>query len=129
VAVSELSVLVIEDNPDAREMLAELLQLEGHETRVACDGRSGIVALQGFRPDVILCDVGLPDISGYEVMQQIRQLAGGSSIFSVALTGYAQPEDVQRATDAGFDAHLPKPPSIERLREVLVKVVRSRDTR
>ncbi len=119
--VGSLEILIVEDNRDAGETLAELLALDGHRTRLAEDGRSGLAAVEEALPDVLICDIGLPDVSGYDVVRKIRRLAGAHAVFAVALTGYAQPDDVDRATAAGFDAHLAKPPSIERLGALLAE--------
>ena len=108
-------VLVIEDNVDAGFTLAEVLSLEGHEVRVARDGASGITLARALEPDVVLCDIGLPDVDGYEVARTLRRDDGLRSTRLVALTGYAQPEDQRRARDAGFDAHLGKPPDLPTL--------------
>ncbi len=114
-------VLVIEDNRDAAETLADVLTLLGHRVRVAADGRGGLALAREQRPDVILCDIGLPDVDGYEVARAVRRDAALDGTRLVALTGYAQPEDRQRALDAGFDAHLPKPPAPEALERVLAE--------
>ena len=114
-----LDVVVIEDNPDAGRTLADVLQLQGHRVRVALDGRAGLALVHERRPDLVLCDIGLPDMSGYEVARTLRAETAAAGIFLVALTGYAQPEDRVRAAEAGFDAHLAKPPSPERLAELL----------
>ena len=108
-------VLVIEDNVDAGFTLAEVLALEGHEVRVARDGASGIALARELGPDVVLCDIGLPDLDGYEVARTLRRDDALKGARLVALTGYAQPDDQRRARDAGFDAHLGKPPDLERL--------------
>jgi len=108
-------VLVIEDNVDAGFTLAEVLELEGHEVRVARDGASGIALARELGPDVVLCDIGLPDLDGYEVARTLRRDEGLRGARLVALTGYAQPEDQRRARDAGFDAHLGKPPDLPAL--------------
>jgi PAS domain S-box-containing protein len=118
-----LAILVIEDNPDAAETLEQLLQMAGHRTRIARDGRSAIEAFREFAPDVVISDVGLPDISGYELIRRIRRLERGRPSFAVALTGYAQGDDVERARAAGFDAHLAKPAPLERLEELLAQAV------
>jgi PAS domain S-box-containing protein len=122
--VRSLEVLIVEDNRDAGETLAELLALDGHHTRLADDGRSGLAAAEEALPDVLICDVGLPDVSGYDLVRKIRQLAGADAVFAVALTGYAQPEDIDRAGAAGFDAHLAKPPSLERLEALLAEAAK-----
>jgi CheY-like chemotaxis protein len=103
-------VLVIEDNTDAAEALADVLTLLGHRVRVARDGRSGLALARERKPDVILCDLGLPALEGYEVARTIRADASLRGTRLVALTGYGRAEDRQRALEAGFDAHLTKPP-------------------
>jgi PAS domain S-box-containing protein len=113
------AILVIEDNLDAGETLAEILELEGHRVRVARDGRSGLDLARELHPDVVLCDIGLPDIDGYEVARTLRRDDALRATRLIALSGYAQPEDRQRARDAGFDAHIAKPPDVDKLMSVL----------
>jgi two-component system CheB/CheR fusion protein len=112
-------VLVVEDNLDAAETLRELLVAWGHEAEVAHDGPEGVDKARAFLPDVVLCDVGLPGMNGYEVGRAIRADPALASTFLVALTGYASADDQRRAAEAGFDRHLAKPPSIEQLQGVL----------
>ena len=112
-------VLVIEDNPDAGQILADLLRVRGHEVRLASDGRSGLRLAERFEPEVVVCDLGLPDMSGYEVAEALRGRAGAGPRLLIALSGYAQPEDRARARTAGFDAHLPKPAPLEQLYALL----------
>jgi signal transduction histidine kinase len=112
-------VLVVEDNPDAAVTLADVLELEGHRVRIAADGRTGIALARELSPDVVLCDIGLPDLSGYEVAAALREDALLRDVTLVAVSGYAQPDDRARAMAAGFDAHLPKPPPLELLQELL----------
>jgi GAF domain-containing protein/anti-sigma regulatory factor (Ser/Thr protein kinase) len=102
-------ILVIEDNDDAREMLREMLELNGHEVRDAPNGAIGVGQALALRPDVAVVDIGLPGMDGYEVARRIRAAAEGRGIRLVALTGYGQAEDRRRAEQAGFDAHLVKP--------------------
>ena len=97
-----------------RDTLAEILAVQGHEVHVAHDGRAGLAPPRAA-PDVILCDIGLPDMDGYDVARALRADEASRSTRLVALSGYAQPEDRQRARDAGFDAHVAKPPRIEEL--------------
>ncbi len=113
------TILVVEDNADGAQTLADILELHGHRVRVARDGRSGIDLARELRPDVVLCDIGLPDVDGYDVARALRREPGLAGVRLVALSGYAQPEDRQRARDAGFDAHLAKPPDVDRLVKVL----------
>jgi CheY-like chemotaxis protein len=112
-------VLIVDDNRDAAESLADLLELHGHATRVAGDGRSAIDAARELEPDVLVCDVGLPDMSGYDVIREIRAGATGARTLAIALTGYTRPEDRRRALAAGFDAHLPKPLPMDELTALL----------
>jgi signal transduction histidine kinase len=112
-------VLIIEDNADAGETLAQILELAGHRTYIARDGRSGIALALEVTPDVVLCDIGLPDVDGSAVARALRANGDLPGTRLVALSGYAQPEDKRRATDAGFDAHLSKPPPLDALSEIL----------
>src|SRR5881296_3932042 len=111
-------VLVIEDNPDAREMLRTTLEVDGHRVEVAEDGPQGVALARSSRPDVVLVDIGLPGLNGYEVARQMRALLG-RHVRLIAVTGYGQPEDRRRTKEAGFDAHLTKPVSCEQIAEVL----------
>jgi CheY-like chemotaxis protein len=111
-------VLIVEDNDDAREALRELLELAGHRVRAERDGPSGIEAARARRPEVVLIDVGLPGIDGYEVARRLRS-EGGPRMTLIAVTGYGLPEDRARARGAGFDEHLVKPVDLAALRRVL----------
>src|SRR5512138_1496492 len=102
-------VLLIDDNIDAAESLAQLLSLSGHDARTAIDGTAGLRVLAEFKPEVVFCDLGLPGMSGYEVARSLRALPGGRDLILVALTGYGQPSDREKTAQAGFDAHLVKP--------------------
>ena len=108
-------ILIIEDNMDAGESLADILRMYGHHVHVARDGRTGVALARELRPEVILCDIGLPDLDGYEVASTLRRDEAHRTTRMVALSGYAQPEDLQRARDAGFDAHMAKPPDLDQL--------------
>ena len=112
-------VLVIDDNLDAAESLQAALELEGHEVRVAGDGPEGLFVAREERPEVILCDIGLPGMDGYEVARVVRADEALGRTFLVALTGYARPEDQALALAAGFDHHLAKPPHLEQIAEML----------
>jgi signal transduction histidine kinase/ActR/RegA family two-component response regulator len=116
--VAARRVLVIDDNVDAATTLAELVTLFGHATTVAHDGPSAIALARQDPPDVVLCDIGLPGMSGFEVAQALRA-EGGPGPYLVAVSGYAQPEDVQKAIAAGFDRHLAKPPQPGELERLL----------
>jgi CheY-like chemotaxis protein len=112
-------VVLVEDNPDAAETLRELLELWGHDARVAHSGEEGVALLRSTPADMILLDIGLPDIDGYEVARRLR--AGGllRSARLVALTGYGQAEDRTRSREAGFDRHLTKPVNPQELELLL----------
>jgi PAS domain S-box-containing protein len=112
-------VLIIEDNADAADSLQGVLELQGHAVFVAHDGVAGLELARKVRPDVVLCDIGLPGMDGYEVARALRSDERLRKVRVVALSGYAQPEDLRRAARAGFDAHLAKPPSLEKLEAVL----------
>jgi PAS domain S-box-containing protein len=115
-------VLVIEDNHDAAESMREALQMNAHEVEVALTGSEGLAKARASRPDVILCDIGLPEMSGYEVARAMRADPELRSIPLVALSGYALPEDLEKSRDAGFDRHLAKPMEFELLEKVLTEV-------
>lgn len=124
--VPSLSVLIVEDNVDAGETLADLLTLEGHDVRVVTTGRAGIDAALAQAPEVLICDVGLPDLNGYEVIQAVRAASAVRDVYAIALTGYAQPQDRDRAIASGFDAHLSKPPPLEDLETLLLAAAAGR---
>jgi two-component system CheB/CheR fusion protein len=117
-----LRIVVVEDNDDSRRMLKTMLELEGHEVRVARDGEEGLAAICCDRPAVALVDVGLPTLDGYELARHVRQLDEGRAIYLVALTGYGKAEDRRRVFDAGFDEHLVKPLKRGELERVLARV-------
>ncbi|HEY6098951.1 MAG TPA: ATP-binding protein [Anaeromyxobacter sp.] len=112
-------ILVVEDNPDAASSLREALELGGHVVAVAYDGAEGVARAREFRPEVVLCDIGLPGTDGYAFARALRADCAFRGVVLLALSGYARPEDVQRATQAGFDGHLAKPASLERLEAAL----------
>jgi signal transduction histidine kinase/DNA-binding response OmpR family regulator len=112
-------LLVVDDNQDAADSLALLLGTAGHEVRVYTDGPAALAAADNFRPDMVLLDIGLPGMSGYEVAQRLRSRPGHEGVLLVALTGYGQDEDVRRSREAGFDHHLVKPADFEVLNKLL----------
>ncbi|RYD20784.1 MAG: hybrid sensor histidine kinase/response regulator, partial [Verrucomicrobiaceae bacterium] len=111
-----LRLLIVDDNKDAADTMAMLQQLHGHETRVAHDGPDGITAAEEFLPEVILLDIGLPGMDGFEVARKIRTMPHLGQPFLIALTGYGTEADRRKALDAGFDEHLPKPADLELLK-------------
>jgi CheY-like chemotaxis protein len=120
--VAASRVLVVEDNADAAESLALLVRLWGHEVRVARDGPSALELARSFRPEVVLCDLGLPGMDGYEVRRRLRQEAGPGGLTLVAVTGYGHDEDRRRSKEAGFGLHLVKPVDSTALKELLARI-------
>jgi signal transduction histidine kinase len=112
-------VLVVDDNRDGAESLAMLLRLWGHEVRVAYDGPSALRLAEAERPEVVLLDIGLPGMDGYQVARRLRERSGGARQLLVALTGYGQGEDRRRSQQAGFDHHLVKPLDPDELQRLL----------
>ena len=121
-AASPRRVLVIEDNHDAADILREVLELDGHVVEVAYGGQLGIEKARAFHPDIVLCDIGLPEMDGYEVARAMRADPELRHVALVAVSGYAQPEDVATSMRAGFDAHLAKPPGIEALNRAIAEL-------
>jgi PAS domain S-box-containing protein len=115
-------ILIVEDHDDGREALAMLLRLSGHEVHEAATGRAGLDLAKDLQPEVVLLDIGLPDIDGYAVAEALRA-ALGQRVHLVALTGYGQPADRARSAQAGFDAHLVKPVDADALMETLAALV------
>jgi PAS domain S-box-containing protein len=118
-------VLIVEDNVDAAESLAMLLHVLGHRVDVAHDGLAALAAMEQTRPDVMLVDIGLPGIDGFEVARRARRLPVGAQTLLVALTGYGQDSDKEQARAAGFDHHLTKPIEIDALKELVARLDRS----
>ncbi len=112
---STAPILIVEDNLDAADSLAALLEALGWPTRVVHDGDAGVQAALAAPPCVLLCDIGLPGISGYDVARRLRRDVRCAGLPMAAMTGYALETDRQEALRAGFDVHLPKPLDLERL--------------
>ena len=123
-ASSGLSVLVVDDNRDSAEMLQVLLTMLGHSVTVAHTGRRSIDTVVDTNPHVVLLDIGLPDMSGYEVAREIRS-SNASPARLIALTGWGQEEVAQQAADAGFDQHLTKPADPAVLERILNEIASS----
>jgi CheY-like chemotaxis protein len=102
-------LLVVDDSPDAALMLSMLLQLMGHDVRVAHDGPSALEMAESFKPMMVFLDIGMPGMDGCEVAVRMRKLPGLESAVLAALTGWGQEEDRERTSQAGFDLHLVKP--------------------
>jgi CheY-like chemotaxis protein len=109
----------VDDNIDVIKSTKMLLELWGHEIQTSMDGLSGIKAAQLFKPEVILLDIGLPGIDGYEVARRLRQLPGTKGVLLIALSGYGQTEDLRKSREAGFDHHLVKPADIDQLEALI----------
>lgn len=108
-AASRRRVLVVDDHPDNRDSLVLLLQLWGHEARGEADGHAALRAAYDFRPHVVLLDIGMPGLNGYDVARQLRAAPGADGFLLIAMTGFGQAHDVARAREAGFDHHFLKP--------------------
>jgi CheY-like chemotaxis protein len=113
-------VLVVDDNRDAAHSLTMVLELDGHEVRVAHDGGAALELARDYRPEVVLLDIGLPGMDGYEVARRLRAEGPGGGLL-VAMTGYGQEEDRRRTREAGFDVHLVKPVEPQVIRDLLAR--------
>jgi CheY-like chemotaxis protein len=114
-------ILVVDDNRDGADSLAVMVQLMGHEARVAYDAPSALALAAEWKPDIGFLDIGLPGMNGYELCRAIRDLPGGKRALLVALTGWGQEQDKLRAVEAGFDRHVVKPMEEAELRELLAR--------
>jgi PAS domain S-box-containing protein len=119
-AIPKQRILVVDDNRDSATSLGALLSLMGNEVRMAHDGLEAVEAASAFRPDLILLDIGLPKLNGYEACRRIRELPWGKGIVIIACTGWGQVEDIRRSNDAGFDRHMVKPVDPAVLEKLLV---------
>lgn len=113
------SILVVEDNVDSANSLKMLLEALGYEAHVEHDGEAAVKAALARRPDVILMDIGLPGMNGYEAARRIREACAGKPMMIVALTGWGQQADRLRSSEAGIDHHLVKPLDLAKLRQLL----------
>jgi PAS domain S-box-containing protein len=116
------SILVVEDNDDTRDVLRFMLEAEGARVSTAATGADGVAAARSLRPDIVLCDIGLPDVDGLEVARAVRGDPALAGARLIALTGYGQAEDVRQAVEAGFVAHLTKPINIDQLLALIADV-------
>jgi CheY-like chemotaxis protein len=112
-------ILVVEDNRDAADSLRLLLELSGHDVAVAYSGHHGVQAAEQYRPDVVLCDIGLPGLDGYAVARKLRDNPATAKARLIAVTAYGQDEDRRRSHEAGFELHLVKPVDLDALQRVL----------
>ncbi len=122
VTKSSLRIQIVDDNRDAADSLAMMLKIMGNETRTAYDGQEGVELAAEFKPDVLLFDIGLPKLNGYEACRLIRQQPWGAKIVVIAVTGWGQEEDRQRSHDAGFDHHMVKPVDLSALMTLLAEM-------
>jgi len=116
-----LRVLVVDDNADAAQMLAALLEVQGHDVSVEYDARGALARAHDEHPDVLLLDIGLPDMDGYELARRLRAQPENAGATLVALTGYGQNQDREEAQQAGFDHYLVKPADLNEVNEVLAQ--------
>jgi CheY-like chemotaxis protein len=117
---------VADDLRDSVDSLAMMLRLAGHDVRTAHDGLEAVQAAAVFRPDVVVLDIGMPRMNGYEAARHLRQQPWGRNVLLVALTGWGQEEDKRRATEAGFDHHLTKPVEPAALEKLLALITPAR---
>lgn len=116
---SKLKILVVDDDRDGAYALAMVLRMLGHDAAIAYDGPSAVRIATDLTPNLILLDIGMPEMDGLDVCRAIRQTSEGQSMMIVAQTGWGQEADVIRTVDAGFDAHLVKPVNRGHLKEIL----------
>jgi CheY-like chemotaxis protein len=114
-----LKILLIDDNRDFVDLLCTMLGLLGHQMFIAFNGIEGIKKAKEVAPDVLICDIGLPDMSGYDVANILRKENETKEIFMIAMTGYAQPQDITSAIEAGFKRHIAKPVDMASVKEIL----------
>ncbi len=114
-----IRVLVVDDSRDLAHSLKTLLQLSGHDALVAHDGPAALVASRTYQPDVVLLDIGLPGMNGYEVARQLRRDQGGKKPLVLAMSGYGKDDDKRLADEAGCDFHLTKPLDLKRLEALI----------
>jgi signal transduction histidine kinase/ActR/RegA family two-component response regulator len=119
--LGQRSVLVVEDDDDTRAVLRYMLETEGARVEAARSGGEGVRAAERLQPEIVLCDIGLPDIDGMEVARRLRAAPALAGVRLIALTGYGQAEDVRQALDAGFDAHVTKPVNVDQLMALLAR--------
>ncbi len=121
-SVEPRRILVVDDNQDAAASLAMLLELMGNKTQTANDGLEALKVAPRFKPDLILLDIGMPNLDGYETAHRIRQQSWGQKLVLVALTGWGQEADRRKSREAGFDHHLTKPANLAQIEKLLADV-------
>jgi CheY-like chemotaxis protein len=113
------TILLVDDNVDAARMLASLLELDGHRLHLVHHGDEALPAARRLHPDVVLLDIGLPGLNGYEVARRLRKETWSEGLQIIAITGYAMRDDINKARQAGFDHHLTKPVNVDALEALL----------
>ncbi len=126
-ARSKHRVLLVDDYPDAAEVASMLLTIYGHECRIAHCGHEALRVADEFDPQIVVLDISLPDVSGYDVARELRRRWGGRPLHLAAVTGWGQPKDRARAFDAGFDQHLVKPTDAAKLKSIIQLAERDHD--
>jgi len=114
-----MRVLIVDDYADAADVTCMLMEMLGHDCQCVSTGTAALDVAALFDPDLVLCDIGLPDVSGYEVARALRGRARGRPLYLAAVTGWGDPEDRKKALEAGFDQHLTKPTDLAHLQAVL----------
>jgi two-component system, sensor histidine kinase len=117
-------VLIVDDNVDGAYLMAAMMQMYGHQTRIAYTGQSALDTMVEFQPDFVMLDISLPDIDGYEIARRIRQNTQFKDVKLIAATGYGLESDRQKSKEAGFDHHLLKPMEPDKLPHILEKLAR-----
>jgi PAS domain S-box-containing protein len=112
-------ILIADDNQDAAETLSMLLQMDGHDVKIVHDGRAAVSAFRAFKPEIALLDIGMPELNGYEVARLVREDEFGQAVTLIAVTGWGQERDKERALTAGFNHHFTKPLEPDRINEIL----------
>jgi len=123
---ARMRVLVVDDYPDSAETASMLLAIYGHECRTAITGQGALEEAAAFDPHIVILDIGLPDMSGYEVARALRARAAGRPLYLAAVTGWGQPEDRVQAFAAGFDQHILKPTNAAKILQILQLAADSR---
>src|SRR6185503_5387251 len=112
-------VMIVDDNRDSADSLAMLMEITGNKTYLAHDGVEAVAAIEKYRPEVVLLDIGLPGLDGHEVCRRVREQPWGKDIVMIALTGWGQEDDRRRSEEAGFNGHLVKPVDYDELLQLL----------
>ena len=112
-------ILVADDNKDSAESLAMLLSIDGNEVHTVLDGRAAVEAVPGFAPDLVLLDIGMPEMNGYDAAREIRGQACGKDVMLIALTGWGQDDVKRQCEEAGFNGHLVKPADYAALKRLI----------